>query len=419
MHTALVLFTRDLRVHDHRGLSEAARSYERVVPLFVLDDRILESRTANRISFLLDALADLRESLRECGGDLVVRRGDSVEQTLRLARSVGATTVYVGEDASAYAQARERQLAHACERERIELRIVDTCAVVAPGLLAPDGSDHYRVFTPYWRRWRTVALPTVARPPAHLRLPEDIAAGELPALRGLTTRCLSPDLMRGGEREGRRRLSRWLSSGIDRYDQERDLLAADATSRLSPYLHFGCLSALEVAARAQGYETADPFLRQLCWRDFFLQLLAANPKTSREDFRPRRGDWRTDDESFARWREGRTGIPIVDAGMRQLAREGWLHNRARLIVGSFLTRTLRLDWRLGADIFFELLVDGDVASNVGNWQWIAGTGANPRPNRALSPARQARRFDPDGEYVRRYVPELADLPRDEIDARRS
>jgi deoxyribodipyrimidine photo-lyase len=162
---------------------------------------------------------------------------------------------------------------------------------------------------------------------------------------------------------------------------ERDRLSADATSRLSAYLHFGCLSAREVVVRAKRCDNADAFVRQLCWRDFFLQLLAANPRTSREDFRPRGRDWRDDGEALARWREGRTGNPIVDAGMRQLTREGWLHNRARLIVGSFLTRTLRLDWRHGADVFFELLVDGDVASNVGNWRWVACTGANPRPNR--------------------------------------
>jgi deoxyribodipyrimidine photo-lyase len=228
----------------------------------------------------------------------------------------------------------------------------------------------------------------------------------------------SRHLPHGGERESRRRLSRWLSDGIRRYRDERDLLAKDATSRLSPYLHFGCLSALEVVTRARRRENAESFVRQLCWRDFFLQLLAANPQTTHEDFRGE-GDWRDDDEALARWREGRTGYPIVDAGMRQLAREGWLHNRARLIVGSFLTQTLRLDWRLGADVFSELLVDGDVASNIGNWQWIAGTGANPRPSRALSPMRQAARFDPNGDYVRRFVPELAHLPTAAIHARHS
>jgi deoxyribodipyrimidine photo-lyase len=184
-------------------------------------------------------------------------------------------------------------------------------------------------------------------------------------------------------------------------------MSADSTSRLSPYLHFGCVSPVEVAARTRDRPGGDAFVRQLCWRDFFLQLLAANPSLPREDLRPRGDDWNADDEAFARWREGRTGYPIVDAGMRQLAREGWLPNRARLIVASFLTKTLYLDWRVGVDVFSRLLVDADVASNVGNWQWVAGTGADTRPNRVLNPVTQAKRFDPDGTYVRRHVPELA------------
>jgi deoxyribodipyrimidine photo-lyase len=160
--------------------------------------------------------------------------------------------------------------------------------------------------------------------------------------------------------------------------------------------------------RAAGRSGAEPFLRQLAWRDFFHQLLAARPEASRQDYRRRRAPWNDDPEGLAAWREGRTGIPLVDAGMRQLAREGWMHNRARLVVASFLTKHLSVDWRLGAAHFAELLVDGDVAQNSGNWQWAAGTGADTRPNRILNPVLQARRYDPDGAYVRRWVEELAD-----------
>ena len=150
-------------------------------------------------------------------------------------------------------------------------------------------------------------------------------------------------------------------------------------------------------------------MRQLCWRDFYAQLLAARPETSRVDFRPRGRRWRDDPEALAAWKAGRTGFPVIDAGMRQLAREGWMHNRARLLTGSFLAKNLLIDWRLGAAHFFDLLVDGDVASNTGNWQWVAGTGVDTRPNRVFNPISQARRFDPDGTYVRRYVPELAHI----------
>jgi deoxyribodipyrimidine photo-lyase len=198
---------------------------------------------------------------------------------------------------------------------------------------------------------------------------------------------------------------------VNSYEDIHDDLAADATSKLSPYLHFGCVSATELAARA-GRDHPGPgteaFLRQLCWRDFHHQVLAARPDAPHTDLRPR-GDWVTDPEALAAWAEGRTGIPIVDAGMRQLATEGWMHNRARLITASFLTKTLGLDWRQGAAHFAHHLLDADIANNVLNWQWVAGTGMDTRPNRVLNPLRQATRYDPTGAYVRRHLPELADL----------
>jgi deoxyribodipyrimidine photo-lyase len=400
--TAVVLFTRDLRVHDQPALAEAARTATQVVPLFVLDPALQPSGKApKRVAFLLGALADLRRSLRGLGADLVVRRGDPVEQTLRVARAVGASHVFVGSDASAYAKRREERLARECRRARIELRVENTTAVVPPGELAPADRDHYRVFTPYWERWRAEPLAAVEAP-RRLALPAGLEPGRVPG---------APEPPpRGGEREGRRRLDRWLPDGLHEYERRRIDLAGKGTSRLSPYLHFGCLSPTEVVTRAREEgAVADAFVRQLCWRDFYLQLLAANPHTPREDLHPRDRDWSDDDEALERWCAGQTGYPIVDAAMRQLRAEGWLHNRARLIVASFLTKTLSIDWRLGAAVFSDLLVDGDVANNVGNWQWVAGTGVDTRPNRAFNPIRQARRFDPSGDYVRRYVPELAEL----------
>jgi deoxyribodipyrimidine photo-lyase len=409
---AVVLFTRDLRVHDHAALYEASRCAERVVPLFVLDEKVLrQAGTPNRLSFLLDSLGDLRRALRERGADLILRRGDTVEETMRLARATGAEAVFVGADASGCARRRERRLGRACERARLALRREETIAAVPPGELVPSGRDHYRVFTPYWRRWREVPSPATLSPPARLALPAGVSAGTLPVLRELVAQAPSPALPSGGEHEGRRRLERWLADGMRDYGHARDGLAGDSTSRLSPYLHFGCVSAAEALARARAHgDAADPFVRQLCWRDFFLQLLAANPRMPSDDLRALRADWNDDAETLARWRAGRTGYPIVDAAMAQLHREGWMHNRARMIVGSFLTKTLGVDWREGARVFSDLLVDADVANNVGNWQWVAGTGVDPRPNRVLNPIAQARRFDPDGTYVRRYVPELDGLP---------
>ena len=407
--TAVVLFTRDLRVHDHSGLAEAARSSRNVVPVFVLDDELLDRAGPNRLGFLVDALADLRESLRRRGADLAIRRGDPVAETLRLCRDVGAGTVFAGGDVSPYARRRQLRLATACESAGVELRVEDDTTVVPPAAIAPDGGDHYRVFTPFWRRWREAPRREPLSAPARLCLPPDVTVSDLPTVRELTGRAASPDVARGGETEGRGRLTRWLVDGLPAYSERRDRLDVEGTSRLSAYLHFGCLSPREVVSRAQERPGSDEFVRQLCWRDFFHQLLAGNPETTDRDLHPRDDDRRMDDDAVERWRRGLTGYPIVDAGMRQLAREGWLPNRARLIVGSFLTRTLGLDWRSGAAVFFELLVDGDVASNAGNWQWIAGRGANTRPNRVLTPLAQARRFDPEGDYVRTWVPELRAL----------
>jgi deoxyribodipyrimidine photo-lyase len=405
-----MLFTRDLRVHDNPALAAAASAGDRVVPLFVLDRALLARFGApNRVAFLLHALRDLDASLRARGGALVLRDGDVVEQTMRVARETRAGAVFLGDDVSAYAQGRERSLQAACDAEDLTLRVLPGVTVVPPGELAPAGGDHYKVFTPYWRRWQPAPRRSLAPVPRRLLLPGRLAKGRVPSLADLTRGEPSSGLPRGGESEGRQRLTRWLARGIGEYDRSHDLLAEDGTSQLGPYLHFGCLSPLEVAERARARPGSEPFVRQLCWRDFYAQLLAARPETAKEDFRPRGHRWRDDPSALAAWKAGRTGFPVIDAGMRQLAGEGWMHNRARLLTASFLTKNLLIDWRLGAAHFFDLLVDGDVANNTGNWQWVAGTGVDTRPNRVFNPIAQGRRFDPDGAYVRRYVPELAHI----------
>ena len=405
--TVVVLLTRDLRLHDQPALAAAVEQAERVVPLFVLDDVVLAAFGApNRVTFLLGSLGDLDISLQERGGALVIRRGNVVGETVRLALDTDATAVFISEDVSAYAQERERRLQTALATSGIALELFPGVTVVPPGDLAPAGGDHFRVFTPYWRRWRDEPRRDVLPAPAHIVLPEDIETGSLPELGELTGGTPAPELPPAGETAGRRRLDAWLDGGLVHYAELADDLGSDATSRLSPYLHFGCVSAGEVVSRALEHADAEPFVRQLCWRDFNHQLLAAHPELAHEDLRPRAIGWRDDDEAFDAWRQGRTGYAIVDAGMRQLRQEGFMHNRARLVAGSFLTKHLGIDWRRGAEHFFEHLVDGDVANNTGNWQWVAGTGTDSRPNRRLSPTRQAQRFDRKGIYVRRYLPEF-------------
>lgn len=395
MDTAIVLFNRDLRVHDHPALVAACERAERVVPLFVLDPSVPEGR---RRGFLLQCLADLRAALKERGGDLVVRHGDVVGETMKLAGEAGATVIHASADVSSLARRREERLAG----ERIEYVRFPGVTVVPPDELRPSGgSDHYRVFTPYWNAWRRHRRRPVLPPPGRVRLPSGLPVGRLPRQEPVA------GTLRGGESAGRERAERWLRDGLAGYADGHDDMAGDRTSRLSPYLRFGCVSPLELACRA---EHGEEFVRQLCWRDFHHQVTYAFPRINRENYRRRERSWRHDRQALRAWQAGMTGLPIVDAGMRQLLAEGWMHNRARLIVAAYLVRRLGLDWRDGAGHFFEHLLDGDVANNSGNWQWVAGTGNDTRPNRGFNPLRQARRYDPAGDYVRRYVPELADVP---------
>ncbi|MFD0263314.1 cryptochrome/photolyase family protein [Kitasatospora indigofera] len=408
MSVSIALFTQDLRLHDNPVLRAALADADEVVPLFVLDDGVAATGFAvpNRSAFLAGCLADLDAGLRSRGGRLVLRRGAVAAETARLAAATGAVSVHVAAGVSGFAQRRESALREALgDRLRVHDAVL---TALAPGAVTPTGKDHYAVFTPYLRAWRAaqrrhpVAAPRAVRVPADV--PDGVPGGALPDVRPD-----SPGLPAGGESAGRARWSAWQ---VDRYEEVHDDLEGDGTSRLSPYLHFGCLSAAELVALAErrGGPGAEAFVRQLVWRDFHHQVLAARPDAAHADYRPHDDRWHRDETELAAWKAGRTGYPIVDAGMRQLAHEGWMHNRARLLTACFLAKTLYLDWRAGAAHFLSLLVDGDVANNQLNWQWVAGTGTDTRPNRVLNPLTQAKRFDPDGAYVRRWVPELAHVP---------
>jgi deoxyribodipyrimidine photo-lyase len=404
----VVVFTRDLRVHDHPGLAAAVHGADAVVPAFVLDDAILDSRFAvpNRLGFLAEALADLDASLRDRGAGLVVRRGDWVDEVALLVRDSHASVVHVAADVSRYSVARAARLAEVLRPLGARVEVHDGITVVPAGAVVPDGKDHYAVFTPYHRQWQSVPWREVAPTPRAVPMVKGIARGRVPAQRSLVDGHRAPDVVPGGETEARSRLNRWVRAHLAEYPDRHDDLPGDATSHLSAYLHFGCISPLEVATRLHGRTGADALVRQLAWRDFYHQVLAARPDAAWSDYRGP-ATWDEDDEAFAAWCEGRTGFPVVDAGMRQLLQEGWMHNRARMVVASFLTKDLHLDWRLGARHFLDHLVDGDLANNNLNWQWVAGTGNDTSRHRVFNPTRQGERFDPEGDYVRRYVPELA------------
>ncbi|MGW1190996.1 cryptochrome/photolyase family protein [Streptomyces sp. NPDC002559] len=415
MTVPIVLFTADLRVHDHPPLRAALAASDEVVPLFVRDSAIDAAGFAppNRRAFLADCLTDLDAALRGRGGRLVVRSGGTVEEVCRVAAEVDAGEVHMSAGASRFALAREARLREALAAAGRRLRVHDAVTtVVPPGAVTPAGSDHFAVFTPYFRRWSQVLPRTPLPAPRAVSVPDGVASEGLPFRASVTG--VSKGLATGGESEGRRRATAWWRTGAADYADRHDDLAGDATSRLSPHLHFGTLSPAELVHRARlvGGAGAEAFVRQLCWRDFHHQVLAARPAAAVVDYRTRHDRWRSGtaaEEETAAWKQGLTGYPVVDAAMRQLAHEGWMHNRGRLLAACFLVKTLYVDWRVGARHFLDLLVDGDVADNQLNWQWVAGTGTDTRPNRVLNPVTQGKRYDPEGAYVRHWVPELGGI----------
>ncbi len=415
MNASVVLFTSDLRLHDHPPLRAALGASQEVVPLFVRDDGIDATGFAvpNRLAFLADCLTDLDAGLRRHGGRLVVRYGDVVDQVCKVATEADADQVHMAAGVTRYAHRREERLRNALESMGRRLHVHDAVVTaVAPGAVTPSASDHFAVFTPYFRRWAQERLRDVLDAPRKVPVPDAVGSDRIPRREDI--RGTSAGLAAGGETQGRKHLGTWLRHGLADYEDRHDDLAGDATSRLSAHVHFGTVSPVELVHRARGAggPGAEAFVRQVAWRDFHHQVLAARPDAATADYRPRHDRWRSQEaaaEEVAAWMEGRTGYPVIDAAMRQLRYEGWMHNRGRLLTASFLTKTLYVDWRVGAGHFLRLLVDGDIANNQLNWQWVAGTGTDTRPNRVLNPVTQAKRYDPDGAYVHRWVPELAAL----------
>jgi deoxyribodipyrimidine photo-lyase len=414
---AIVWMRRDLRLQDNPALA-AATAADRLAPLFCMDPGLLDGRhrSGSRTQFMLDCLHDVDRSLRDLGSRVVIRRGIPEHELPALAREAGAGVVHAAADVGPYARRRDAAVSSALAACGVEL-------VLHPGLFVVDDPAEirtgdggpYTVFTPYHRSWeRASRREPLSRPRSLPGLPAGVRTGRIPALKalGLTQPLDDPPV--GGERAGRARLDAFLADGVDRYHEQRDALAQAGTSALSPHLHFGCLSPRELEHRLPDSPGAAELRRQLCWRDFYAQVMRCSPRNARSEHQQRyRGmRWSRARRKFDAWRDGRTGFPVVDAAMRQLRREGWIHNRGRLIAGSFLTKDLSIDWRWGERWFMRLLLDGDEASNNGNWQWIASVGVDPQPafRRIFNPARQQERFDPGGIYVRRYVPELQRVP---------
>jgi deoxyribodipyrimidine photo-lyase len=416
--SSLLWLRRDLRLCDHPALNAAA-SAETMTVAFCFDEQLLggRHRSGPRTQFMLESLTELGDRLKDRGSHLFVLAGDPATELRQLADRVKATHVHFSADVGPFARRRQREVKDAMGELGAEV-------IAHPGLFCVDAlrdirtgaGEPYTVFTPFHRNWLTrprrnvLGLPTELPPPGTIR-----GFGRLPSLQSLGLEQEVSEPMPGGESAARTALKRFLDGRVAGYAEHNNTLTGESVSRLSPYLHFGCLSPRDVEDRLGRSDSEQAFRRQLCWRDFYAHVLGHFPHNAREEFQEKfRGtlDWVDSDTRFDAWRDGRTGYPVVDAAMRQLLREGWMHNRARLIVGSFLTKDLGIDWRLGERWFMRLLLDGDQASNNGNWQWIASVGVDPQPpsRRMFNPTLQQQKFDPDGAYVREYVPELRDVP---------
>lgn len=413
--TIIVWYRGDLRIHDHPALAKAVQEADHVVPVFILDKKLLtKNRSSNRNRFLLECLQDLKESLMSKGGNLVIRDGNPSSVLKTLADETSAGSIYYIADYSPYALRRDKKFEKELQDSGVEVRSFGgKITVNALQKLTTKGGDPYKVFTPFWKNWSQVKRRDVVKPPTKLTLPS-IKLGKLPSLESVTVKKdLSANALKGGETEARKRFNDFIKNDIDSYHENNNMLANEGTSRLSAYIHFGCISTREMETQLPDTKGARSWHRQLAWRDFYYYVLFHFPHPEQE-FQKRYRDmkWSYDKKFLSAWQDGKTGYPIVDAAMRQLKQEGWIHNRGRLIVGSFLTKDLGLDWRSGERHFMNWLIDGDTANNNGNWQWVASVGVDPAPlfRRLYNPSRQRDTYDPTGEYVRKYVPELKNVP---------
>jgi deoxyribodipyrimidine photo-lyase len=419
-------FRRDLRLEDNSALAAAAHdSGGAVLPVYILDDAILAGRFSSpaRTAFLLAGLGALAADLRTRGVRLIVRRGDPLRELLRVAEESDARGVYWNRDYTPYAIRRDSAIKTALGAAGYVAKSFKDVVIFEMDEITAKAGGPYSVYTPYARQWRQLldARGAPPQPAPALAALDGLPAGErIPDLADLGMRGAQSIPAAGEAAAGA--LLRQFRIKIGRYAEQRDPPGLEGTSRLSPYLRLGMISPRQCVSAALAAEPGpgpDVWLGELAWRDFYIQVMYHNPHVLRGAFRPAYDAlaWENDVGLFEAWREGCTGYPIIDAAMRQLRQEGWMHNRARMIVASFLTKDLLIDWRWGERHFMRLLVDGDPAANNGGWQWAAGTGTDAQPYfRIFNPTSQGEKFDPEGVYVRRYVPELANVPNRHIHA---
>ena len=404
----IIWFRRDLRINDHPALLAAVESAEQVIPLFILDKTQIKEAGAKLLAYMARSLRSLDESL---GNNLHIIEGDQVEVLTALIKKYDVQEVHISAEYERYGAERDARV----EAAGIKLVRTGSPYAVTPGrVVKPSDATPYKVYTPFYRAWRTHGWRAPAKTPKSMKFVQPTSEyrnfPDFPLPKGV-------EIIKAGEAAALSRFKEFTKKGLDTYDENRNFAGIDGTSKMSSYLKFGEIHPRTLLENLGESKAHDTFRKEIAWREFYADVLFNNPMTDREYYAPRFADMRYDEPGaqFKAWCEGKTGYPFVDAAMRQLIQEGWMHNRTRMVVASFLVKDLHLEWQLGERFFAEHLVDYDVASNAHGWQWTAGTGTDASPYyRVFNPIEQGKRFDENGDYIRKYVPELAHLSAAEI-----
>ena len=430
----LIIFwhRRDLRISDNLGLSAAAEQASKVVGLFCLDPNILDGDdiAPARVTYMIGCLSQLQQSYQQLGSQLIILQDEPQTAIPKLAEALEAKAVFWNLDVEPYAKRRDRLVSEALEEKSIETSNFWDQLLHAPGDILTKSSDSpYKVYTPFWRSWskedKQGITPEIKElkglSKAELKTADKAGAIALPSAKDLGYKWENPLILSPGETAAKEKLEEFCDRAIYSYDEERDMPYVDGTSQLSAALKFGAIgirtvwqATLDLADNCRSDEAkkgVTTWQKELAWREFYQHCMFFFPELAKGSYRDELKDfpWENDQDKFQAWCEGKTGYPIVDAAMRQLNETGWMHNRCRMIVASFLTKDLIVDWRWGEKYFMQKLYDGDLSANNGGWQWSASSGMDPKPLRIFNPASQAAKYDRDGEYIRQWLPEISSM----------